>query len=56
MSKRKKSPDARRWAEYLRILGARGWRELTPKQRTAAYERCLRHWQNSQGTLHEILG
>jgi hypothetical protein len=56
MSKGKKPPMARRWAQYLRTLGARGWGELTPEQRAAAYERCLRHWRNSQGVLPETQG
>lgn len=56
MNKKRKLPDARRLAEYLRILGAKSWKELTPEQRTAAYKRGLRYWQNSEGKLPEILG
>ncbi len=52
MAKIKKPPKAaRRWARYLRTLGARSWKELTPQEKAAAYERGLRYWQNQEGAL-----
>jgi hypothetical protein len=51
MAKGKKLSKAAQWAKYLKAFGARNWRELTPKERAAAYERCLRHLRNLEGAL-----
>lgn len=53
MTKNKKPLNnaAKRWVRYLREAGFKGWRELTPKERAAAYQRGLRFWQNQQGQL-----